>query len=321
MESICLRWQRCCWADMGGSQQTAPRWPQKHGRVSTDGTSLTTETWEGVNRRHLADHRNMGGSQQTAPRWPQKHGRVSTDGTSLPQKHGRESTDGTLLTTETWEGVNRRHLADHRNMGGCQQTAPRWPQKHGRESTDSTSLPQKHGRESTDSINILALEDIILTLPAHSVDAKRSFSEMKLIKTDWRSNLSNDNLTDLLHISFHMASIAEFYPTAAIHLWNNSRPRARRPEFVEFEDSEDTDSDMSEDEFSDVAELYDVDYRVVSWYLMSFPIWVRCGIGHSALGCMYVSWIIFYLDSVPFTLTGLVELHWPLVLWTSEETS
>ncbi|KAI0222661.1 hypothetical protein LSAT2_026077 [Lamellibrachia satsuma] len=117
----------------------------------------------------------------------------------------------------TWEGVNRRHLADHQN--------------------------------------ILALVDIILSLPAHSADAERGFSEMKLVKTDWRSKLGNDILTDLLHISFHTASIADFDPTAAIHLWNSSGTRARRPEFVEFENSKDTDSDMSEDAFSDVAEL------------------------------------------------------------------
>ena len=49
--------------------------------------------------------------------------------------------------------------------------------------------------------------------------------------------------------------VADFDPTAAIHLWNSSGTRAMRPEFVEFENSKDTDSDMSEDAFSDVAEL------------------------------------------------------------------
>ena len=85
--------------------------------------------------------------------------------------------------------------------------------------------------------------DVVLTLPAHSADAERGFSELKLVKSDWRTNLGNDVLTDLLHVSLHTATIGEFDPTAAIHLWNASGPRTRRPEFVQW----DTDSDYSDE--------------------------------------------------------------------------
>jgi len=86
--------------------------------------------------------------------------------------------------------------------------------------------------------------DIVLTLPAQSADAERGFSELKLVKSDWRTNLGNDVLTDLLHVSLHTAHIGGFDPTAAIHLWNASGPRTRRPEFVQW----DTDSDDYSDE-------------------------------------------------------------------------
>ncbi|XP_071795584.1 zinc finger protein 862-like [Asterias amurensis] len=55
--------------------------------------------------------------------------------------------------------------------------------------------------------NAMALIDLILTIPAHSADAERGFSEMKLIKTDWRSKLRPSILSDLMMIFFHSAEI------------------------------------------------------------------------------------------------------------------
>ena len=103
---------------------------------------------------------------------------------------------------------------------------------------------------------------------------KRAFHEPWKVNRDWLvydvdkvamfcticstyATTKNDRLCSFIGgcKNFHTASIADFDPTAAIHLWNSSGTRARRPEFVEFENSKDTDSDMSEDAFSDVAEL------------------------------------------------------------------
>jgi hypothetical protein len=64
------------------------------------------------------------------------------------------------------------------------------------------------------------LIDLILTLPAHSADAERGFSEMKLVKSDWHSCLRPSILSDLLFIIFHTYDIPSYDPTDAINLWN-----------------------------------------------------------------------------------------------------
>ncbi|KAI0212098.1 hypothetical protein LSAT2_002989 [Lamellibrachia satsuma] len=43
--------------------------------------------------------------------------------------------------------------------------------------------------------NVLGFIDLILTLPASSVDAERGFSHMKFVKSDWRSRLSDTHLS------------------------------------------------------------------------------------------------------------------------------
>ncbi|KAG7158374.1 putative hAT family C-terminal dimerization region-containing protein 21 [Homarus americanus] len=46
--------------------------------------------------------------------------------------------------------------------------------------------------------SFLHLVDLLLSIPASSADAERGFSQVKLIKTDWRSRLTDDHLTDLM---------------------------------------------------------------------------------------------------------------------------
>lgn len=91
--------------------------------------------------------------------------------------------------------------------------------------------------------NILALVDCILTLPSGSVEAERGFSVMKQVKTDWRSNLTQDSLSDLMLVQLESPEISQFEPTQAIHLWNKAGPRSRRPTFVLQSDSSDEDSE------------------------------------------------------------------------------
>ena len=45
--------------------------------------------------------------------------------------------------------------------------------------------------------DILSLVDLILSLPASTEDCERGFSQMKLVKSDWRSRLSTTTLCDL----------------------------------------------------------------------------------------------------------------------------
>ena len=77
----------------------------------------------------------------------------------------------------------------------------------------------------------LLLVDLLLSIPAHSVECERRFSLLKLIKTDWRNRLTDDAVTDLMCISLDSADIKEFIPDPAIHLWQQSVAcgRGQRP--------------------------------------------------------------------------------------------
>jgi hypothetical protein len=77
----------------------------------------------------------------------------------------------------------------------------------------------------------LLLVDLLLSIPAHSVECERGFSLLKVIKTDWRNRLTDDAVTDLMRISLDSADIKEFNPDPAIHLWQQAVVcgRGRRP--------------------------------------------------------------------------------------------
>lgn len=81
--------------------------------------------------------------------------------------------------------------------------------------------------------NFLALVDIILSLPTSSADAERGFSEMKMVKTDWRCRLRTEALNDLMHIKFNTQDVAQFNPLSSIHLWNSSAVRQRMPFYLD----------------------------------------------------------------------------------------
>ena len=76
--------------------------------------------------------------------------------------------------------------------------------------------------------NILALMDLISTFSPSSAEAERGFSQMKLLKTKIRSNLSQGSLNDLLLTKMHAPVTKKYDPTDAIHLWNNDGARTRR---------------------------------------------------------------------------------------------
>ena len=54
---------------------------------------------------------------------------------------------------------------------------------------------------------------------------------MKLIKTDVRNRLTVNVLTDVLRIKLMSPSISDFEPTDAIHTWNVTGHRSRRPNY------------------------------------------------------------------------------------------
>jgi hypothetical protein len=67
--------------------------------------------------------------------------------------------------------------------------------------------------------NILALVDLIRSLPPTSVKNETSFNQMKLIKTDRRYRLSGKHLNDMLMIRLQSPSIGYFDPTNAVNKW------------------------------------------------------------------------------------------------------
>lgn len=96
--------------------------------------------------------------------------------------------------------------------------------------------------------NVLGVVDFILTLPSHSADCERGFSLMKRIKSDWRSSLNNDTLTDLMRIHLGTSAVEAFDPEPALRQWLASSERRRRPEINPYGqrvDAEESDSDSN----------------------------------------------------------------------------
>lgn len=56
---------------------------------------------------------------------------------------------------------------------------------------------------------------------------------MKQVKTDWRSNLKSDTLSDLLTVQLSSPEIREYDPIKAGILWHQDSVRIRRPDFMD----------------------------------------------------------------------------------------
>ncbi|XP_070548832.1 zinc finger protein 862-like [Ptychodera flava] len=81
--------------------------------------------------------------------------------------------------------------------------------------------------------NILALVDLVLSLPASSAVCERGFSLMKQTKTEYRNRLHTKTLSNLLMVKLHTKNEKEYDPTSAIHYWNTGGPKKRRHNFME----------------------------------------------------------------------------------------
>ena len=75
--------------------------------------------------------------------------------------------------------------------------------------------------------NILAVIDLILSIPATSVEAERGFSIMKRVKTDFHNRLTSRALNDLLLIILLSPPEAEFEPEKVINHWFNTTESLR----------------------------------------------------------------------------------------------
>ena len=96
--------------------------------------------------------------------------------------------------------------------------------------SDSTPLTwEKINKMYKESFpNCLQLFDLLLSLPASSAVCERGFSQMKIIKNEYRNRMGNSSLCDLILIKLHSPEVADFDPCQAIHYWNSSSSRARR---------------------------------------------------------------------------------------------
>ncbi len=75
--------------------------------------------------------------------------------------------------------------------------------------------------------NILILIELLFSLPASNEKVERVFSQVNIIKSNRRVQLSTETLNDLLTIATHTESIEDFDPDPAIDLW--WKDKVRRP--------------------------------------------------------------------------------------------
>ena len=82
---------------------------------------------------------------------------------------------------------------------------------------------------------MFALMDLVLTLPASTAECERGFSAMKVVKSNQRSSLNGDTLSDLLMVKLHSAEISSFDPHPAMELWKthslDAPKKRRRPDY------------------------------------------------------------------------------------------
>lgn len=84
---------------------------------------------------------------------------------------------------------------------------------------ESLTWQQLHRRFQAEYSAVLELFDLVQTIPATSTACERGFSHMKLIKSDRRTRVTEETLTNCLMIKLEGQSIQNFDPIPAIELW------------------------------------------------------------------------------------------------------
>ena len=67
--------------------------------------------------------------------------------------------------------------------------------------------------QAKDCRNVLGLLDLLITLPATSVECERGFSSLRLIKSDWRNRLSSESLNAVMRIYLDSPAEENFNPS------------------------------------------------------------------------------------------------------------
>ena len=76
--------------------------------------------------------------------------------------------------------------------------------------------------------NILQLFDLLATIPVASAECERAFSQLNLIKTDFRASLSKESLNDIMTIRMAPSTIEDFDPHPAMEMWLAAKRRHLR---------------------------------------------------------------------------------------------
>ncbi len=84
-----------------------------------------------------------------------------------------------------------------------------------------------HAPNASEWHNALLLIELLFSLPASNGKVEQAFSQLNIIKSDKRTQLSNESLNDLMTISTSGQTIEDFNPDPAIELW--WKDKVRRP--------------------------------------------------------------------------------------------
>ncbi|KAL0973522.1 hypothetical protein UPYG_G00205270 [Umbra pygmaea] len=95
--------------------------------------------------------------------------------------------------------------------------------------------------------DVLDLFDALLTILASTADCERGFSVMKQVKSDWRSRLKGQTLSDLLKTQLCSPDIKDFDPAKAIEIWHADSLCSNRPDFVRKHGTKVTESGLDSD--------------------------------------------------------------------------
>ena len=74
---------------------------------------------------------------------------------------------------------------------------------------------------------------------------------MKICKTSYRNKLRASTMSQLMTIKLHAEEISKFDPQPALHHWNKSGKRARRPNVMDTEKLPPANESVAGDSFSD----------------------------------------------------------------------
>ena len=82
-----------------------------------------------------------------------------------------------------------------------------------------------NGPDPTRWSNILSVAELLFCIPVSNGHLERVFSQLKLIKSDRRSRLGNDNLDNLLRIKVDAPPLLQWDSTGVVNLWWKDKTR------------------------------------------------------------------------------------------------